>query len=255
MVIRIDNRIKKHTGRNIALGMILGIVVSGVGVYLFNHWNEVPIIETVTNAKNMIVDQVKNNNPITTSPANNNNLQQVQIADNPVSSDNNQPVTQPVQSASYSLDQLKQVALDDVNNYRTQNGLKPVSLGTATAPQKYSELLLSRGCINHISPDGLNPLGRYKASGDTLFSVGENLSGGYGTSWMNPTESIKQADHEMMFNDADQGNLHKANILDPSHISVSFGIAYNTDKLILVQDFEDPYIGDIYQYNNYDACW
>lgn len=249
MVYRIDNRPNRHKGRNIGLGILFGVILT-VGVLILTGNDKEPIIQKVVSIDKPIFSTANH------QASQISNTVKQESSSNPQKTIIEQKQSRPeVRHITYSLDELKKVALDDVNNYRVSNGLNPVLLGTATAPQKYAQVLLQRGCINHISQDGLNPLGRYKASGDELFSVGENLSGGYGTDWMNPIESIKQADSEMMFNDADQGNAHKNNILNPNHISVSFGIAYDSDKLILIQDFEDQYAGDIYYYDNSDACW
>lgn len=253
MVYRIDNRSNRHKGRNIGLGILFGVILT-IGVLVVTGNDKQPIIQKIVSIDKPILktigqtqpsqlsNTVKQESPSSNSKAQKNNVEQKQS-------------TSEVRHVTYSLEELKKVALDDINNYRVNNGLNPISLGIAIAPQKYAQVLLQRGCINHISQDGLNPLGRYKASGDELFSVAENLSGGYGTDWMNPIESIRQADSEMMNNDADQGNAHRNNILNPNHISVSLGIAYDSDKLILVQDFEDQYAGDIYYYDNSDACW
>lgn len=252
MVYRIDNRPNRHKGRNIGLGILFGIILT-IGVLIITGDDKQPIIQKIVSMDKPIT--TKTNQPQSSqlsntikqeSPSNqqqqNNNLDQ-------------KPAIIEVRHITYSLEELKKVALEDINNYRVNNGLSPVLMGNAIAPQKYAQVLLQRGCINHISQDGLNPLGRYKSSGDELFSVAENISGGYGTDWMNPIESIKQADSEMMNNDMDQGNAHRNNILNPYHISVSFGIAYDSEKLILIQDFEDQYAGDIYYYDNSDACW
>jgi len=44
----------------------------------------------------------------------------------------------------------------------------------------------------------------------------------------------------MMYNDADQNNAHGDNILNPNHKSVSLGIAYDNNNLVLVEDFQEP---------------
>ena len=49
-----------------------------------------------------------------------------------------------------SLDELKQIALDDINKYRTQNGVHALTLGTARSSQIYTEELLKEGCIHHV---------------------------------------------------------------------------------------------------------
>ena len=156
----------------------------------------------------------------------------------------------------YTLEELKQIALDDINKYRKEQGLRSIILGNANAPQLYAEVLLKEGCIHHIADNGDDPIMRYKRSGDKLFLVAENLSGGSGTRYMTPDESIKDGNYRMMFEDEDQGNGHRDNILNPNHISVSLGIAYDSQRLVLVEDFEDPFSPNYsYTYASGKSCW
>ncbi|HZS73225.1 MAG TPA: hypothetical protein VFA69_01860 [Candidatus Nitrosotalea sp.] len=70
----------------------------------------------------------------------------------------------------------------------------------------------------------------------------------------------------MMFNDSTSNWGHKLNILNPFHSSVSIGIAYDENSVVLVQDFEDPTsypVDDTYlfeyhanvQTHNSKHCW
>lgn len=147
-----------------------------------------------------------------------------------------------------TLNELRQIALDDINKYRTENGLGVISLGSAISPQRYAEELLKEGCIHHISDRGEGPMLRYKNNGDTMFLVAENIAGGLGTSWMTPKESVLDGNNRMMFDDADSNWGHRDNILHPSHRSVSIGIAYDSQRLVMVQDFEEV-LPSGYQYD------
>lgn len=137
-----------------------------------------------------------------------------------------------------SLDELRQVALDDINKYRKQNGLSALSLGSAVSPQLYSKELLMEGCIHHISDRGEGPMLRYKNNGDQMFLVAENIAGGLGTGWTSPEESILDGNNRMMFDDTESNWGHRDNILNPSHRSVSIGISYDSERLVMIQDFE-----------------
>lgn len=137
-----------------------------------------------------------------------------------------------------TLEELRQIALDDINRYRTENGVGAISLGSAISPQRYAEELLKEGCIHHVSDMGEGPMLRYKNNGDTMFLVAENIAGGLGTRWMTPKESILNGNNGMMFDDAGSNWGHRDNILSPSHRSVSIGIAYDYPRLVMVQDFE-----------------
>lgn len=138
----------------------------------------------------------------------------------------------------YTLAELKQIALDDINKYRKEQGLRTITLGNAKSPQLYASELLVEGCIHHVSDRGEGPMLRYKNNNDHMYLISENIGGGSGTRWETPDESIINSNYRMMFDDADSDWGHKYNILDPNHSSVSIGIVYDNTRLIMVQDFE-----------------
>jgi uncharacterized protein YkwD len=148
----------------------------------------------------------------------------------------------------FSLEELKQISLDDINQYRTEQGLRTISLGSAKSPQLYSEELLLEGCIHHVSDNGEGPMLRYKNNNDQMYLIWENIGGGLGTNWETPDESIINSNYQMMFEDADSNWGHRDNILNPDHHSVSIGIAYDDQRLIMVQDFEQT-LGAGYMYD------
>ncbi len=137
-----------------------------------------------------------------------------------------------------SLAELRQIALDDINKYRTEKGLRTIALGSAKSSQLYAEELLKEGCIHHVSDRGEGPMLRYKNNGDTMFLVAENIAGGLGTDWGTPQDETLQGNYRMMFENEDSNWGHRDNILEPSHASVSIGIAYDSERLVMVQDFE-----------------
>jgi hypothetical protein len=79
---------------------------------------------------------------------------------------------------------------------------------------------------------------RYKNNGDTMFLVSENIAGGSGTSYETPPSSILDGNNRMMYDDASSDWGHKKNMLDPQPVSVSIGIAYDSQRLVMVQDFQ-----------------
>lgn len=74
-----------------------------------------------------------------------------------------------------SLAELRQIALDDINKYRKENGVRTISLGSAVSPQLYAQELAKEGCIHHVSNSGEGPMLRYQNNGDRMFLVFENL--------------------------------------------------------------------------------
>lgn len=151
------------------------------------------------------------------------------------------------QPKSPSLTELRQIALDDINKYRLDNNLRPISLGNAKSPQLFADELGKERCINHISDNGDGPMLRYKKNGDRMFLIFENVAGGYGSSW-NMEGGIRDANYDMMFDDAHANWGHRDNILHPKHQSVSIGISSENGRLTIVQDFEQS-LPPGYQYH------
>ena len=248
MVYRIDNRPKKHRGRYTIFGIILGLALAFGGLYVYDNHKDV-INGNVDSIKQFAIKQIPKDSPI------------IQVTQGYTTKPEIVSVQQPIkqeQVITYSLNDLQQTALDDINNYRTQSGLQPLIIQNAKASQVWANHLLSEGCIAHREGNS-GPMKRYMDNGDQLQMVFENVSGGYGSNTMTPIEAIKQADSEMMNNDAEQGNAHRNNILNPNHQSVSLGIAYNSDKMIIVQDFQEPLIGNWQgfdmSYSDQKDCW
>jgi len=136
----------------------------------------------------------------------------------------------------YTLFELKQIALDDINRHRAEHGVGAITLGNAKAPQMYAEDLGEENCIHHVSDSGEGPMLRYKNNNDRMFLVSENIAGGYST-W-DKKQSIEDANYDMMYDDAHANWGHRDNIIDPGHRSVSIGITFEYGEMVTVQDFE-----------------
>lgn len=253
---KIDNRKKKNRGRYTVLGIVLGIILTLGGVYVYDNYKNT-LNDKVTQIQQVIVKQIPKTNDIQQIVKSNPIIQRVE--DETIK---NNGITQPTQTTpitnTYSLDELKQITLNDINNYRVQNGLSQIKLENAKASQVWADHLLSEGCISHRESNS-GPIQRYIDNGDKLQMVFENVAGGYGTNWATPDEAIKQSNSDMMNNDFDQNNAHRNNILNPNHLSVSIGIAYNSNKLILVEDFQEPLYEDWKSfdmaYDDGKSCW
>lgn len=159
------------------------------------------------------------------------------------------------------LDQLRQVMLDELNNYRSQAVLSPVKMDNEQPTQQWAEQLLSERCIHHISDNGDTPQGRYFDSNLSGFLIDENVAGGT----VDPSslaQFITDEDNQMMNNDADSNWGHRDNILNPANEYVSIGIAYDESNMVFVQDFEVPLQGNEYipasEYHatpDQKSCW
>lgn len=134
------------------------------------------------------------------------------------------------------LHELKQIALDDINKYRAENNARPLVLGIATSPQLYAEELLEERCIHHVSNNGEGPMLRYKINNDKMYLVAENIAGGGIEGSV--AGQITAHNWGMMYDDAESHWGHRDNMINPEHTSVSIGIAFDSNNLVMVQDFE-----------------
>ncbi len=161
-----------------------------------------------------------------------------------------------------SLHELRQITLDDINKYRKNNKVGLITLGNAKAPQVYAEQLAQERCIHHVSNSGDGPMLRYKNNNDKMYLISENLAGGYGSIW-NMEQAILDANYDMMFDDAHANWGHRDNIINPDHESVSIGITFDSNELVIVQDFEQSLgPGYLYQPGSFEkeavdekSCW
>ena len=150
----------------------------------------------------------------------------------------------PVQTPVYQHEELLTYALELINRDRMANGLEPVTLGSNTAAQKHAEERLANRYGSHWGMDGLKPYMRYTLAG------GENYDAENGfmteTYWVGGRDPSYRRDPKEMIEQAQQGLMtslgHRRNILDKWHKKVNLGIAYDNERLDLVQQFEGDYI-------------
>lgn len=149
-----------------------------------------------------------------------------------------------VQPPKYKREELIQYALELINRDRAAHGLVPVVVGNNDAAQKHAEERLANKHSSHWGMNGLKPYMRYTLAG------GENYEAENGfmteTIWIrgkdpsysrNPIEMLEQAQQGLMTSPG-----HRRNILDKWHKKVNLGIAYDEERLDLVQQFEGDYL-------------
>lgn len=151
------------------------------------------------------------------------------------------------------LEELRQLALKLINDDRAAAGLNPVKLGSNPAAQFHAEEALLHRFVGHWWTDGQKPYMVYSDTGGTSY-IGENAAGS-GWSFENyaasncdsflvrcqrgtPEEDIRENHWRMVNDDASSNWGHRDNILDPTHLYVNIGIAYNDWWTAFYQHFE-----------------
>lgn len=108
-----------------------------------------------------------------------------------------------------------QQVLDLTNEFRSQNGLPPLTLNTQlnAAAQEQSQNMAQEDFFDHIGLDGSTPATRAQDQGYTFSFIGENIGAGYQT----PGEVV-------------QGWIdspgHRENLLNPNYAEIGIGYFY-----------------------------
>ena len=143
--------------------------------------------------------------------------------------------------------QLANFTLAQINKDREAAGLGPVALSRSVSGQQHADSMLFFGYFSHWDTQGLKPYMRYSllnGSGAVEENVAYEATRLPAFTTIGIMESaIARLENQMMYNDSQCcENGHRDNILDPLHDAVSLGIAYNSTRLYLVQDFENAYL-------------
>lgn len=118
------------------------------------------------------------------------------------------------------IESEKAAFLSLINQYRQQNGLKPLSLSStlSTAAQLHSEDMANRNYFSHTTPEGKTFVDRIIGAGYTHFTcLGENIAAGFSTA---------QAVFEAWRNSPS----HNENMLNPCFEEIGIGLAYSASS-------------------------
>ena len=126
-----------------------------------------------------------------------------------------------------------------------EHGVKPVKLGGIGSAQAHADDMLQNKYYSHWYSDNVKPYVVYTKMGGRG-SVGENIAKTTSTcptgfclpNVYDPKKEIAGHQYRMMYDDAESDWGHRDNILDPHHITVNFGIAYDNEHFYFVQHFE-----------------
>jgi len=143
--------------------------------------------------------------------------------------------------STHSHEELVSYALSLINSDRIQNGLSNVSLSSIDSGQQHADNMLTYQFFSHWDTNGYKPYMRYTLAGGQG-SVAENVAWQHGSGPFNVKEAIRGLEWQMMYNDSHAEWGHRNNILNSFHNKVSIGIAYDSNNVYFVQDFENDYI-------------
>lgn len=142
---------------------------------------------------------------------------------------------------------LQNYTLALINRDRARYGLSPVAISSVDSGQQHADSMLYFGYFSHWDTQGYKPYMRYTLLNGSG-AVEENVAYEFSTipTFRGPSAVelvLSKLEYEMMYNDsACCNNGHMHNILDPLHNRVSIGVAYNSTRVYLVEDFENVYI-------------
>jgi uncharacterized protein YkwD len=151
---------------------------------------------------------------------------------------------------SQELKELMQYTLELINLDRQAAGVNPVTLNFNAAAQIHAKDMFDQYYWAHWGTDGLKPYMRYTNEGGLGY---EKENAAY-TGTLDPGEDkillasinvkneIKALENQMINNDAKANWGHRDNILYKWHQKVNIGLAYDKNRIALVQQFEGNYV-------------
>ena len=146
----------------------------------------------------------------------------------------------PIPKSQPNHEELVDYMLSLINIDRQAHGLQNVSLSSVNSGQQHAENMLKDRYFSHWDVQGYKPYMRYTLAGGKG-SVAENCAAQLGY-YSDLKEALKDMEWRMMYDDAESHWGHKDNILDHLHNKVSIGIAYDSNNIYLVQDFENDFV-------------
>ncbi len=163
-----------------------------------------------------------------------------------------QTVTRAVSESDLTVDDLKLLALDYINEDRKLHGLEPVVMGDNSAAQLHADDMVAGKYLGHWWLDGRKPYMVYSEVGGTSYVSENSARTGFSEAEynalctsqhvscekVNPPNDIQRLHHAMVYDDAASDWGHRDNILNPGHRKVNIGIAYADRFLAFVQHFE-----------------
>jgi uncharacterized protein YkwD len=151
------------------------------------------------------------------------------------------PTTTPY-APSTELAELYLYMLDLINLDRTAAGLNKVTLNYNAAAQEHAQDMLDKNYqAAHWGTDGKKPYMRYTDAGGLNYEQ-ENSASYSSSNAIVVKEKLEQLQHTMMYDDAASNWSHRDNMLNKWHKKVNLGIAFNTNTVTLVQQFEGDYV-------------
>lgn len=232
---------------------IVGIVVAGIGPYLFGSgmapWNmdeDGTTIEVATNVTVNIPEIV--NNVVTNVNQAADTAVNVPVAVqnmviNTTDTAASDIIAAPAPITGHDLAKWKEYMLDLINVERSAAGLDPVVLGDNSAAQAHADSMLAGCFASHWGMDGLKPDMRYSLAGGYQHNA-ENLSGlNYCIKpWENYMGLSLDRDIPDVITTFMGSPGHRANILDPHHAALNLGLAWDSHNIMVVQQFEYDYV-------------
>jgi uncharacterized protein YkwD len=139
--------------------------------------------------------------------------------------------------------ELANYSLDVINQDRANFGLSPVTLSPVPSAQEHADSMFQNDYFSHWDTQGYKPYMRYTILNGTGF-VEENVAYESTTlpsfiSTSTVESAISSLEWQMMYNDSVCcQNGHRDNILTSFHNRVSIGIAFDSNNIYFVEDFE-----------------
>ena len=218
MVYRQDNRPKKHHGRFMILGIVLGIGLTIGGIYVYDNYKQ-PIIQNVNSIQNTAESELQKTEPLMKSSSQQVARPQTTVQD----SSNSQPQVISANSIAQALHIL-------VNLQRVNNGLSALAWDDrlAQVALSHSNDMIQNNYFSHVDLQGDDPIKRIQIL-PNCETPSENLA------WTRGYTPDQVANQMMQFWMGSPE--HRSNILRSTISSEGIGVAINGDYIVSTDDF------------------
>jgi|GEM_PF-4080790 len=218
---KIDNRKNRHKGRYTVLGILLGVILTGASIYLYDN-NRGPILDNVNEVKQFAIKQIPKDSPVIAVVNDNPVVKSSQPVEN--SQQVTQPVSQPkVQITSSSIASALHIL---VNLQRANNGLPNLQWDESLAQIAllHSNDMQKNNYFTHNDLQGQDPSYRLNCNNPR-----ENIAWTEGYS-LDKVSGI-------IIDDWMGSQQHRENILNSISTSEGIGVSITGSHVIVTEDF------------------
>ncbi len=228
--------------------IIMVLILAACSAAPVNSTAVAPVISTTANSSQTVIQTTPTPSPspsitpTTTTPPMSSSSTPEPATPNAEPPPPTSPIYTPT-AKSYIPTGTEAYVLELINKDRQDAGFNPVVLSYNAAAQEHAQDMLDNNYqAAHWGTDGLKPYMRYTVAGGLNYEQENSAYLSTNDPQLNSIELKLAHLQSSMMAEIAPNDGHKVNMLNKWHKKVSLGIAYNTETVALVQQFEGEYV-------------